>query len=59
KKPNILYLRILGSLTYVLIPKLRRKGKLADKANKEILIGFNSSNNFLVYVPSQNRVINS
>jgi hypothetical protein len=52
-------LRILGSLTYVLIPKLRRKGKLADKANKGILIGFNSSNNFLVYVPSQNRVINS
>lgn len=34
-------------------------GKLAIKANKGILVGFESSNNFLVYIPTLNKVINT
>lgn len=58
-KPNIDYIRILGSLAYTLIPKEKRLGKLESKANKGILVGFESSNNFLVYIPSLNKVIST
>jgi hypothetical protein len=54
-KPNISYIKILGSFTYVLEPKeVRFKtelGKLAKKANKGILVGFRSSKNFIIYIP--------
>ena len=53
------YIKILGSLTYITIPKEKRDGKLNIKANKGILIGFESSNNFLVYLPNKNKVISS
>jgi hypothetical protein len=58
-KPNIAYIKTLGSLAYTLIPKEKRIGKLDDKANKGILVGFESSNNFLVYIPNLNKVINT
>jgi hypothetical protein len=62
-KPNISYIRILGSLAYVLDPKETRTntdiGKFAHKANKGILIGFRSSKNFLVYIPSTDQVVDS
>ncbi|CAL3971562.1 unnamed protein product [Diplocarpon coronariae] len=47
KKPNIDYIKILGSITYVLINK--NQNKLAEKSDKGILIGFESPNNFLIY----------
>ena len=53
------YIKILGSLTYITIPKEVRDGKLNVKANKGILVGFESSNNFLVYLPNKNKVISS
>ena len=61
--PNISHIRVLGSLAYTLIPKdLRSKkgklGKLALKANKGILLGFISLNNYVVYIPSEKTVIN-
>ncbi|TVY12516.1 Retrovirus-related Pol polyprotein from transposon TNT 1-94, partial [Lachnellula arida] len=60
KKPNIGYIKILGSLAYILVPKETRKnGKLSEKGNKGILIGFESANNFLVYIPSENKVIST
>ena len=64
EKPNISYIRIIGSLAYVLVPKeVRTKkgelGKLANKANKGILVGFQSSNNYLVYLPSEKKVIST
>src|ERR1700712_2768158 len=58
-KPNIAYIRILGSLAYTLIPKEKRISKLDNKANKGILVGFESFNNFLVYIPSLNKIINT
>ena len=62
-KPNISYIRILGSLAYILDPKeIRDKsslGKLANKANKGILIGHRSSKNFIIYLPSTNQIVDS
>jgi hypothetical protein len=58
-KPKVDYIKILGSLTYITIPKEVRDGKLNVKANKGILVGFESSNNFLVYLPNKNKVISS
>ncbi|TVY85595.1 hypothetical protein LAWI1_G008091 [Lachnellula willkommii] len=60
KKPNIGYIKILGSLAYILVPKETRKNsKLSKKGNKGILIGFKSANNFLIYLPSKDRVIST
>ncbi|CAL3971483.1 unnamed protein product [Diplocarpon coronariae] len=55
KKPNIDYIKILGSITYVLINK--NQNKLAEKSDKGILIGFESPNNFLIYVPKNRAII--
>ena len=55
--PNISYIKILGSLTYTL--ENNRDNKLSSKANNGILVGFESSNNYLVYIPSKNKVISS
>lgn len=53
--PNLDYIRILGSLTYCLKPKdspaRKAGGKFGEKAYKGILVGFESSNNYLVFVP--------
>ncbi|CAL3961970.1 unnamed protein product [Diplocarpon coronariae] len=57
KKPNIDYIKILGSITYVLINK--NQNKLAEKSDKGILIGFESPNNFLIYVPKNRAIISS
>lgn len=62
-KPDISYIKILGSLCYTLIPKeVRTKqdlSKLANKANKGILVGWESSNNYLVYIPDSKKVIST
>lgn len=58
-KPNIDYIRILGSLAYIFNPKEKRDNKLINRANKGILIGYRSSNNFIVYIPSINQIIDS
>jgi hypothetical protein len=62
-RPNIDYIKILGSLIYILDPKEKRTktdlGKLIFKSNKGILIGFRSFNNFIVYIPFIDQVINS
>ncbi|TVY50647.1 hypothetical protein LCER1_G009225, partial [Lachnellula cervina] len=56
KKPFIGYIKILGSLVYTLVLKETRKySKLSEKGNKGILIGFESANNFLVYLPIKNK----
>ncbi|TVY42546.1 Retrovirus-related Pol polyprotein from transposon TNT 1-94 [Lachnellula cervina] len=58
KKPFIGYIKILGSLVYTLVLKETRKySKLSKKGNKGILIGFESANNFLVYLPIKNKSI--
>ncbi|TVY32398.1 hypothetical protein LCER1_G009386, partial [Lachnellula cervina] len=60
KKPNIDYIKILGSLVYTLVPKETRKySKLFKKDNKGILIGFELANNFLIYLPIENKIIST
>ncbi|TVY22170.1 hypothetical protein LHYA1_G009216, partial [Lachnellula hyalina] len=60
KKPQIGYIKIIGSLAYILVPKETRKhGKLSEKGNKGILIGFKSANNFLVYISNEEKVIST
>jgi hypothetical protein len=60
KKPNIDYFGVLGFLTYTLIPKeIKPKGKIIEKSNKGIFISYESNNNFLVYIPSNQKIINS
>ncbi|CZT08621.1 uncharacterized protein RCO7_11723 [Rhynchosporium graminicola] len=57
KKPTLNYIRVLGSLTYVLINK--RTNKFKDKSDRGILIGYKSANNFLVYIPEKRAIISS
>jgi len=57
EEPDISYFKVLGSLVYTNIPKETRRKELAPRANKGILVGFNSSNNYLAYIPSLNKVI--
>ncbi|CZT11343.1 uncharacterized protein RCO7_11376 [Rhynchosporium graminicola] len=57
KKPTLNYIRVLGSLTYVLINK--RTNKFEDKSDRGILIGYKSANNFLVYIPEKRAIISS
>jgi hypothetical protein len=41
-----------------LIPKITRGGKnFSNKSKKNILVGFKSSNNFIVYILEDNKVI--
>ena len=41
-----------------MIPKITRGGKnFSNKSKKGILVGFESSNNFIVYIPEDNKVI--
>ena len=58
-KPEIDYIKTLGSLIYILNPKIKRDNKLDNKSIKGILVGFESSNNYLIYIPSQDKIISS
>ncbi|CZT12082.1 uncharacterized protein RCO7_11759 [Rhynchosporium graminicola] len=57
KKLTLDYIRVLGSLTYVLINK--RTNKFEDKSDRGILVGYESVNNFLVYIPEKRAIISS
>jgi hypothetical protein len=57
-EPNIAYIKTLKSLAYTLILKEKRIRKLVKKANKGILVRFESFNNYLIYILSFNKIIN-
>jgi len=59
RKPNLSGLRILGSLTYVLIPKKTRADtdKFNPRALKGYLVGFEASNIYRVWIPATDRVV--
>ena len=57
--PIIGYIKTLKSLIYTLNYKANRKDKLNNKSKKGILVGFESSNNYLVFIPKENKVINT
>jgi hypothetical protein len=58
-KPRLFGIRVLGSLTYVLIqPKEREQtNKFNPKALKGYLVGFEASNIYRVWIPATNRVV--
>jgi len=53
------YIKIIGSIVYTFIPKEVRKEAFNKKYKKGILVGFESSNNYLIYIQEENRVISS
>jgi hypothetical protein len=59
KKPNLYGIRILGSLTYILIVGKKRDqlSKFDPRALKGYLVGFEASNIYRVWSPITNRVI--
>ena len=60
RKPNLAYLRIIGSLAYVLVKNRRERparAKLQDKAVMGWLVGFNATNIYKVWIPHLDRVI--
>ena len=59
KKPNLYGIRILGSLTYILIVGKKRDqlSKFNPRALKGYLVGFKASNIYRVWSPITNRVI--
>jgi hypothetical protein len=58
-KPKLFGVRVLGSLTYVLIPKeVRPKtDKFDPRALKGYLVGFEASNIYRVWIPATDRVV--
>ena len=46
-------------MAYILEPKEKKASKFAPKANKGILIGYRSSRNFVVYIPSTDQVVDT
>lgn len=58
-KPRLFGLRVLGSLTYVLIqPEERRDtNKFDPRALRGYLVGFEASNIYRVWIPATNRVL--
>ena len=57
-KPNIDYIRIIDSLAYIFNTSTK-KSKLDSKSKRGILVEFKSSNNYLVYIPEDNKVYNT
>jgi len=52
------YIKILKLLVYILNYKKNKKNKLDNKNKKGILIGFESFNNYLIFIPKENKIIN-
>ena len=61
KKPNLAHLRVLGCKTYVQIPVEKRilSHKLDARAEIGILVGYEGSHIFRIYMPSHHKVVRS
>lgn len=57
KKLNISHLRVFGCRAYILSKGLPRTQKLAERAHLSHLVGYDSTNIFRIWIPSQERVI--
>lgn len=56
KKPRIRHMRIIGSLCYAHIPMQKRK-KMAKKALKGILIGYNGDERYRIWLPDEGKIV--
>jgi hypothetical protein len=62
RKPNLSYLKIIGSLAYVLIKNKKdrpARAKLQEKALKGWLVGLDATNIYRVWIPQLHRVVRS
>ena len=51
------YIKILKSLYYILISKITKEDKnFNNKSKKNILVGFKSFNNFIIFILKNNKV---
>jgi hypothetical protein len=60
RKPNLAYLKIIGSLCYVLIKSKRArllKAKLSERAIMGWLVGLDATNIYKVWIPHLDRVV--
>lgn len=60
RKPNLAYLKIIGSLSYVLIKNKRDRpssAKLSEKAIKGWLVGLDATNIYKVWIPRLDRIV--
>lgn len=57
KKPNMSHLRVFGCRAYALRKGLPRTQKLAERAHLGHLVGYDSTNIFRIWIPSQEKVI--
>jgi len=55
--PSIAHLRVYGCRAYPLNPRIPRKKKLEPRAHIGYLVGYNSTNIFRIWVPSEKKVI--
>jgi hypothetical protein len=56
-KPNLFHLRVYGYRTYPLNKHIPRLEKLQARAHIEYLTGYDSSNIYRVWIPSQEKVV--
>ncbi|EKG09419.1 Integrase catalytic core, partial [Macrophomina phaseolina MS6] len=57
KRPNLSHLRIYGCRAYAHKKGIPRSQKLAEKAHFGYLVGYDSTNIFRIWIPSQHKVI--
>ena len=59
KKPDVSHLRRFGAKAFVHVPKPKRKGKFAPRAQEGILVGYDCGNSYKVYFPETGTVVTS
>jgi hypothetical protein len=55
RKPNVKHLKVFGSICYKHIPDAKR-GKLDDRSETMIFIGYHSTGAYKLYNPRNNKV---
>jgi hypothetical protein len=56
-RPNIAHLKIYGCRAYPLNPRIPRTKKLEPRAHIGYLVGYDSTNIFRIWIPSEERVV--
>src|SRR2546423_2508393 len=59
KQPNIAHLRVYGCRAYPLRHKIPRTRKLEPRAHIGYLVGYDSTNIFRIWIPSEERVVST
>src|SRR6266498_4346580 len=57
KKPDIAHLRVIGSKSWVLIPKVSRGGKFRPRSVICRLLGYEGSNQYILWEPGRDIII--